>query len=41
MKEPIEKVVIRTQQNFEVAGGLNSVQIEIEDDRVLNMLKKT
>ena len=40
MKEPIEKVVIRTQQNFEVAGGLNSVQIEIEDDRVLNMLKK-
>ena len=40
MKEPIERVVIRTQQNFEVAGGLNSVQIEIEDDRVLNMLKK-
>ena len=40
MKEPIETVIIRAQQNFEVAGGLNPVQIEIEDDRVLNMLKK-
>ena len=28
------------QQNFEVVGGLNPVQIETEDDRVLNMLKK-
>ena len=39
MKEPIETVIICAQQNFEVAGGLNSVQIEIEDDRVLNILK--
>ena len=38
--EPIETVIICAQQNFEVAGGLNPIQIEIEDDRVLNMLKK-
>ena len=40
MLEPIEIVIVRAQQNFEVAGGLNSVQIETEDDRVLNMLNK-
>ena len=33
-------MIIRVQQNFEVAGGLNPVQIESEDDRVLNMFKK-
>ena len=38
MKEPTETVIIYAQQNFEVAGGLNPAQIEIEDDRVLNML---
>ena len=40
MPEPIETVIIRAQQNFNVAGGLNPVQIEIEDDRILNVLKK-
>ena len=40
MLEPIETVIIRAQQNFEVAGGLNPVQTEIEDDRIFNMLKK-
>ena len=40
MAEPIETVIIRVQQNFEIAGGLNSVQIKTEDDRVLNILKK-
>ena len=40
MVEPIETVIIRTQQNFEIAGGLNPVQIKIEDDRVLNILQK-
>ena len=39
MLEPIETVIIRARQNFEVAGNLNPVQIETEDDRVLNMLK--
>ena len=32
MREPIETIIIRAQQNFEVAGGLNPIQIEIEDD---------
>ena len=36
MAEPIEMVIIWAHQNFEIAGGLNLVQIEIEDDRVLN-----
>ena len=40
MQEPIEMVIIRAQQNFEIVGGLNPIQVEIEDDRVLNMLKK-
>ena len=39
MQEPIETVIIRAQQNFEIVGGLNPIQIEIEDDQVLNMLK--
>ena len=40
MAEPIETVIARKQQNFEIAGGLNPVQIEIEDDRVLYIFKK-
>ena len=32
MSEPIETIIIRAQQDFDVAGGLNSVQIEIKDD---------
>ena len=37
MPEPMEIVIIRAQQSFEIAGGLNPVQIEIDDDRVLNI----
>ena len=40
MQEPIETIIIGAHQNLEVVGGLNPVQIEIEDDRVVNMLKK-
>ena len=40
MAEPVETIIIGAQQNFVVAGGLNPVHIEIEDDRVLNELKK-
>ena len=40
MPEPIETIIIKAQQSFEIAGGLNPFQIEIEDDRLLNMLKK-
>ena len=39
MAQPIETIVIRAQQNFDIAGGLNPIQIEIEDDRILNILK--
>ena len=39
MQEPIEMVIIPAQQNFEIARELNPIQIEIEDDRMLNMLK--
>ena len=40
MAEPTETVIIHAQQNFQIAGGLNPVRIETEDDRVLNMLKR-
>ena len=40
MPEPIETIIIHAQQSFEIAGGLNPVQTEIDDDRVLNIFKK-
>ena len=40
MQEPIETITVRAMQNFDVVGGLNLIQIEIEDDRILNALKK-
>ena len=40
MAEPVKTIITGAQQNFEVAGGLNPVHIKIEDDRVLNELKK-
>ena len=41
MPEPIETLIIRAQQNFDVEGGLNPIQIEIKDDRITNILKNT
>ena len=40
MAEPIQAMVFHTQQSFEVVGGLNSIQAELEDDRILNALKR-
>ena len=40
MSEPIETIIIRAQQDFDVVGGLNPIQIEIKDDRVTNILKQ-
>ena len=40
MTEPIETAIIHAKQSFEIAGSLNLVQIEREDDRALNVLKK-
>ena len=37
MTEPIEMVLIRAQQSFEIASGLNPVQTKIDDDRILNI----
>ena len=33
-------VIIRAQQNFEIADGLNPLQIEIGNGRILSMFKK-
>ena len=40
MSELIETIIIRAQQDFDVVGGLNPIQIEIKDDRVTNILKQ-
>ena len=40
MQEPIETIIIRAQQKREIAGGLKPVQIKIEDDRIINAVKK-
>ena len=40
MSQPIESVIICAQQNFDVAGGLNPIQIEIKEDRIINILKR-
>ena len=37
MSEPIETVIIRAQQNFDVVCGLNPIQIEIKNDTVINI----
>ena len=39
-QEPIETIIVRAQQNFDIVGELNPIKIEIEDDRILNALKK-
>ena len=40
MSEPIETIISRAQQDFDVDGGLNPIQIEIKDDNIINLLKK-
>ena len=40
MTEPIESVIVRGQQKFNLHDILNPVEIEINDDRILNILKK-
>ena len=39
MSEPTESVIIQVQQNFDIDGGLNPLKIELEDDRIINILK--
>ena len=40
MNEPIETIIIRGQQKFNLYDVLNPVQIQMNDDRILNALKK-
>ena len=40
MSESIETIIIRVQQDFDVDGGLNPIQIKIKDDKITNLLKK-
>ena len=39
MAEPIESVMIQGQQKFELSDILNPAEIEINDDRISNILK--
>ena len=40
MAEPVATVIVTGQQKFEIENKQNPVEIEINEDRVLNMLKK-
>ena len=40
MSDPIETIIIRVQQDFDIDGGLNPIQIEIKDDNIINLLQK-
>ena len=40
MSEPIETIIIRAQQDFDVDRGLNPIQFEIKDNNLINSLKK-
>ena len=38
--ESVDAIIIRAQQDFDIYGRLNPVQIQIRDDTILNQLKK-
>ena len=38
--ESVDMIIIRAQQDFDIDGGLNPVQIQIRGDTILNQLKK-
>ena len=40
MRDPIETIIVRSQQNFDVDRGLNPIEIEKKDNRIINLLKK-
>ena len=37
---PIDTIIIRAQQDFDVVRGLNPIQVEIKDKRIINGLTK-
>ena len=38
--EPIETITIKEKQSFELYDHINPIQITIDDDRIVNILKK-
>ena len=40
MTEPAKNIIVREQPNFDLHDVLNPVEIEINDDSILNILKK-
>ena len=40
MSDPIETIIIRVQQDFDIDGGLNPIQIEIKDNNIIHLLQK-
>ena len=40
MNEPIETVIVRDQQKFDLHDILNLIEIEINNERISNMLKE-
>ena len=38
--EPIDTLIIKAQQDFDIEGELNPVQIQIRDETILNKFKK-
>ena len=40
MPEPTESVIIQAQQNFDIDGGINPLKIELEDNKIIDTLKK-
>ena len=40
MNEPIEMLIVRGQQKFDLHDILNPIEIEINNDRILKIFKK-
>ena len=38
MSELIETIIIRAQQDFDVEGGLNPIQVEIKDHNIVTFV---
>ena len=39
MPEPTESVIVQAQQNFDIDGGINPLKIELEDNKIRDILK--
>ena len=41
MKEPTKTIITRGKQDFELYDQLNPIEIKIDDEQVINLLKNT